>query len=125
MAVTPGATPAPLAHTPAPPYVAVVFTSLRPESNSHAHDDDDGYAAAADLMSALAAASDGYLGVESARGADGLGITVSYWRDEAAVLAWKRHEAHRGAQAQGRARWYAHYAVRVATVTRAYTFARG
>lgn len=125
MAAHPGGAPEPLAATPAPPYVAVVFTSLRAPPTPATAADDEAYAAAADLMSALAAASDGYLGVESARGADGVGITVSYWRDEAAVLAWKRQEDHRDAQAKGRARWYVHYAVRVATVTRAYTFGMG
>ena len=33
------------------------------------------------------ARQDGFLGLESARGADGVGITGSAWRDEAAILA--------------------------------------
>lgn len=71
-------------------------------------------------MSKLAAAQPGYLGHESARSADGFGITVSYWRDEESVRRWKSVAEHRAAQAGGRERWYSHYEVRVAKVERAY-----
>jgi hypothetical protein len=54
-------------------YYAVIFTSLRTEG-------DQGYAEAAERMLALAREQPGFLGIESARGDDGLGITVSYWR---------------------------------------------
>ena len=50
-----------------PPYYAVIFTS-------HLMPEDAGYGSTADRMVELAAAMPGYLGVESARGADGLGI---------------------------------------------------
>lgn len=106
-----------IAHTPEPPYYAVVFTSLR------APVDGEGYAQTAEHMLALAAEQPGYLGVESARGADGLGLTVSYWRDEGAIAAWKSHADHVTAREAGRARWYAAYAVRVCKVERAYGFA--
>jgi heme-degrading monooxygenase HmoA len=99
--------------TPEPPYYAVIFTSRRTEG-------DRGYADMAVRMVALAAQQPGFLGVESARGADGLGITVSYWRDEASILAWKRDEAHEQAQQGGRKTWYEDYQVRVAKVERAY-----
>ena len=69
------------AHTPAPPYYAVIFTSLRTEG-------DQGYGATAERMVELAAQQPGFLGVESAR--EGLGITVSYWADLASIAAWKR-----------------------------------
>src|SRR5690606_16785037 len=59
-----------IADTPEPPYVAVIFTSIRA-------DGDDGYGATAEEMGRLAAQQPGYLGFESAR--DGIGITVSYW----------------------------------------------
>lgn len=102
-----------LADTPEPPYVAVIFTSKRTEG-------DRGYAAMAERMVELAGKQPGFLGVESARGADGVGITVSYWRDAASVAAWKRDEEHRVAQRTGQATWYADYRVRVARVERAY-----
>ena len=52
--------------------------------------------------------------------ADGLGITVSYWTDDAAIAAWKAVGAHRAAQAAGQRRWYAAYTTHVARVERAY-----
>ena len=57
--------------------IAVIFVSQRTDS------DPAGYAGAAETMAALAARQPGYCGVDSARGADGLGITVSWWADEA------------------------------------------
>ena len=97
--------------TPEPPYVAVIFTSVRTEG-------DNGYAAMSARMDALAAEQPGYLGIEAAR--DGLGITVSYWADEASAQAWKQVAAHVVAQQRGRETWYADYRVRVAVVHRDY-----
>ena len=68
--------PTGIACTPAPPYYAVIFTSRRTEG-------EHGYNAMAERMVALGSSYDGFLGIETARGADGLGVTVSYWRDEA------------------------------------------
>ena len=101
----------PIAATPQPPYTAVIFTSLRTEG-------DHGYDAMARRMFALAAEQPGFLGAESAR--EGLGITVSYWTDDAAAAAWKQVAEHLVAQARGIETWYAEYVVRVATVTRDY-----
>ena len=88
-----------LARTPDPPYVAVIFSSQRTA------DDDAGYHAMAVEMERLGAAQPGFLGIESARGADGLGITVSYWRTVEEARAWKGVAAHAGAQKLGRERW--------------------
>jgi heme-degrading monooxygenase HmoA len=101
------------ASTPAPPYYAVIFTSTRTRV-------DEGYAAVADRMVELAAQQPGFLGVESVRGADGLGITVSYWATEEAIRAWHAHAEHRMAQLSGRQKWYEHFETRVARVERAY-----
>ncbi len=101
-----------IAATPDPPYTAVVFTSLRTPAGPV------GYAAMTAAMDTLAARQPGYLGAESAR--DTVGITVSYWANDAAAQAWKRVAAHLGAQHLGRERWYADYRVRVATVHRDY-----
>ena len=84
-----------IAQTPAAPYYAVIFTSLRT-------DGDHGYEQAAERMVQLAREQPGFLGVESARGADGLGITVSYWNSEAAILAWKHHPEHSAIRERGR-----------------------
>ena len=102
------------AATPEPPYVAVIFTSERTDQ------DDAGYQRMAERMDGLSAAQPGYLGIESARGEDGFGITVSYWRDEESALAWKAVAEHCKAQRLGRDEWYRRYSVRVAVVGRAY-----
>jgi heme-degrading monooxygenase HmoA len=107
-----------LAHTPEPPYYAVIFTSQRGAT------DEPGYARMAERMVELGSRYPGFLGLESVRGADGIGITVSYWRDEASILAWKRDTEHQKAQRDGRGAWYERYEVRVARVERAYGFAR-
>ena len=96
---------------------AVVFTSRRAEG-------DGGYAQTGDDMVRLASSQPGFLGVESARDADGLGITVSYWRDEASIRAWREVADHRAAQRAGRERWYRAYRVRVCRVEREYGFDR-
>jgi heme-degrading monooxygenase HmoA len=106
------------AHTPEPPYYAVIFTSQR-------RGDDDGYGAMAEAMWDLALKQPGSLGAESARGPSGLGITVAYFRDEASVAAWKQHATHLHAQKLGKERWYVHYEVRVARVERAYSGPEG
>ncbi len=99
---------------PEPPYYAVIFSSRRTPG-------DAGYGAMGERMAALAQEQPGFLGVESARDADGFGITVSYWTDEASIRAWKNHAEHRIAQETGMQGWYQHYETRVAKVERAYS----
>jgi len=100
------------ARTPEPPYYAVIFTSRRTSV-------DEGYDDMGARMVELAARQPGFLGVESVRGADGLGITVSYWTSLEAIAAWRAHSEHRVAQSSGRKKWYAHFETRVAKVERA------
>jgi len=107
----------PTAATPQPPYYAVVFTSQRSEG-------DRGYAGMARRMEELAAGQPGFLGIESARGPDGFGITVSYWTSEEAIARWKANAEHLEAQEAGRSSWYSSFAIRVARVERAYCSAR-
>ena len=101
------------AQTPEPPYFAVIFTSQRTTG-------DDGYAETAERMVALARQQAGFLGVESVRGEDGVGITVSYWASEDAIAAWRQHAEHSLARERGRQHWYGQFSVRVAKVERAY-----
>lgn len=101
------------AQTPEPPYYAVIFTSQRTAG-------DEGYGDMAERMVALAAQQPGFLGVESVRGAEGVGITVSYWSSEEAIAAWRADAEHRLARELGRSCWYAGFQVRVARVERAY-----
>lgn len=107
--------PSPFAETPQPPYYVVTFSSTRTEG-------DHGYGAMADRMAELALQQPGCLGAESARDADGFGITNSYWADEESLKAWKQVASHLAAQRIGRDRWYRQYKVRIARVERAYEF---
>jgi heme-degrading monooxygenase HmoA len=102
--------------TPSPPYYAVIFTSLRTEF------DHDGYAEMAERMVQLASVQPGFLGVESARGGDGVGITVSYWDNLDSIRRWREHAEHRLAQRDGKAKWYARYQLRICRVEEAYGF---
>jgi heme-degrading monooxygenase HmoA len=102
------------ANTPEPPYYAVIFTSQRNGADA------EGYAEAAAAMETLAAQQPGYLGIESVRGADGVGMTISYWRSEADILSWKHHAEHAAIRNRGRRDWYTRYITRVARVERAY-----
>ena len=99
---------------PAPPYTAVIFSSVRTQGG------DEAYAATAARMEELAAEQAGYLGIETARGSDGFGLTVSYWRTPEDATAWKRVAEHREAQRSGRDDWYATWRIRIATVEREY-----
>lgn len=47
-------------------------------------------------------------------------LSLSFWRDEAAVERWRTHVAHRAAQRRGRDEIFADYRIRVAAVVRDY-----
>ncbi len=102
-----------LANTPAPPYYAVIFTSVRTDNN-------DDYLETAQRMLDLAQTILGYLGEESAR--NELGITVSYWASLAAIKEWKAQSEHVAAQKMGRDKWYQYYKTRIAYVEHDYSF---
>ena len=91
-------------------YFAVIFTAQRSLSG------DDIYDITADRMVLLARRQPGFLGVESVRGDDGIGITVSYWVDRDAIANWRQQAEHLAAQVLGRQEFYDWYRVRVAEV---------
>ncbi len=97
-----------------PPYFVVIFSSQRTAG-------ENGYAATAERMAELAQTIPGYLGIESVRGEDGFGITVSYWRDEQAIGLWRNQAEHLLAQARGKQEWYDQYKICVAKVERSYS----
>lgn len=47
-------------------------------------------------------------------------LSLSFWRDEAAVAAWRNTPAHRATQAMGRASVFSDYRLRIAGVVRDY-----
>ncbi len=100
---------------PAPPYFAVIFTSIQPETI-----DSEAYLVVANRMTELAEEQDGFLGMDHAR--SNVGITISYWKDEASIRKWKAHDEHQLAQTKGKESFYSQYVIQVCEVTRAYSF---
>jgi heme-degrading monooxygenase HmoA len=92
-----------------PPYYAAIFISQLSKNN-------DGYAEMAQQMLELAQTMPGFLGVESAR--EQVGITVSFWRDEASIANWRRQTQHQQAQKLGREQWYKRFEIHIARVER-------
>ncbi len=102
-----------IAETPEPPYYAVIFSStLKPGP--------EGYGETAGRMLDLARVQKGYLGYEAAR--NGLGISISYWKDLESIRRWKNQYEHLVAQQKGMSNWYQTYKVRVCRVERDYGF---
>ena len=65
---------------------------------------------------------DGFISIERFESLSQPGkiLSLSFFRDEAAVQAWRNLEAHRAAQARGRAGVFADYRLRIAGVIRDY-----
>ena len=65
---------------------------------------------------------DGFLSIErfESMTTKGKYLSLSFWRDEEAVRAWRNMERHRKAQARGRGGIFADYRLRVASVLRDY-----
>lgn len=76
---------------------------------------------AAELRAELEQA-DGFLSIErfASLTQPGKILSLSFWRDEAAVQAWRMRETHRAAQLRGRGGLFAEYRLRVASVIRDY-----
>ena len=91
-------------------YFAAIFTTQRSQSG------DDVYEIMTSRMVALAQQQQGFLGLESVRGDDGIGITVSYWTDHEAIQNWGRQAEHVSVQAMGRQEFYQWYRIRIAKV---------
>ncbi|WP_223633713.1 antibiotic biosynthesis monooxygenase [Corallococcus sp. EGB] len=65
---------------------------------------------------------DGFISIERFQSLSTPGklLSLSFWRDEAAVAEWRRQEAHREAQREGRDGVFNDYRLRVAHVVRDY-----
>lgn len=78
-----------------------------------------------DLAAALKSELEGVDGFLSVERFQSLGdpdklLSLSFWRDEAAVAAWRNRASHRATQAKGRAGVFRDYRLRVAGVMRDY-----
>jgi heme-degrading monooxygenase HmoA len=67
-------------------------------------------------------AIDGFVSVERFESLSEKGkiLSLSFWRDDAAIAEWRRIEAHRMAQAKGRGELFRDYRLRIAGVIRDY-----
>ena len=65
---------------------------------------------------------DGFISVErfESLSTPGKLLSLSVWRDEKAVQAWRENFAHRNAQQEGRTTYFADYRLRVTAVLRDY-----
>lgn len=68
---------------------------------------------------------DGFISVERFQSISDAGkmLSLSIWRDEAAVMAWRKQAAHRTVQQRGREGVFTGYRLRVAAVIRDYGMA--
>jgi heme-degrading monooxygenase HmoA len=96
--------------------IAVIF-ELEPRPGAEARY----FELAAALKPALEAV-DGFISVERFESVTRPGhfVSLSFWRDEDAVRAWRCQATHRNAQREGRDAVFADYRLRVATVLRDY-----
>jgi heme-degrading monooxygenase HmoA len=96
--------------------IAVIF-----EAQPHA-ERKDAYLDAAARLRPLLANIDGFISIERFESLSQPGrlLSLSFWRDEAAVRQWRNVEQHRRIQAAGRAGIFADYRLRVAEVLRDY-----
>jgi heme-degrading monooxygenase HmoA len=96
--------------------IAVIFEVEPAEGQRDSHLD-----IAARLKPELEAV-DGFISVERFESLANPGkmLSLSFFRDEAAVAAWRNTEDHRHAQAAGRGGVFADYRLRVARVVRDY-----
>ncbi len=68
---------------------------------------------------------DGFVSIErfQSLAEPGKVLSLSFWRDEAAVAAWRNTPAHRATQTKGRSGVFSNYRLRIAEVVRDYGMA--
>ena len=91
------------------PCFAVIFVSKLRAA-------DEAYAETLVRMKELGTRQPGFLGIESARAADGKGVTVVFYDSAESAQAWARNPSHREAQHTGRKEWYEYYEMYYANV---------
>lgn len=97
--------------------IAVIF-----EANLHL-DKQARYLDIASELKPLLEQIDGFIAIERFQSLSESGkiLSLSWWRDEESVLAWKKNVFHQQAQAEGRASIFSYYRIRVARVLRDYS----
>ena len=82
----------------------------------------DAYLQIAQSLRASLEKMDGFISIErfSSLTEEGKMLSLSFWRDEAAIAEWRSVESHRRAQSRGREELFSDYRLRIATVDRDY-----
>ncbi len=96
--------------------IAVIF-EVEPSAQGY-----DAYLEHAARLRPLLEQIDGFISVERFRSLSKPNklVSLSFWRDEASVRAWREQAGHRATQAAGRAGIFHDYRLRVANVVRDY-----
>ena len=96
--------------------IAVIF-EVSPASDERQH-----YLDIAASLRPLLDEIDGFISIERFESLvePGKLLSLSFWRDDAAVAQWRKLEAHRAAQSEGRAGIFSNYRLRIAGVIRDY-----
>lgn len=96
--------------------IAVIFEVWPAEGQT------DTYLETAAALRAELETLDGFISIErfQSLNAPGKLLSLSFWRDETAVTAWRNRNTHRAAQTLGRNGTFADYRLRVAAVLRDY-----
>jgi heme-degrading monooxygenase HmoA len=97
------------------PHVVCIFRSVRTDHSASEYEE------WSNRMDQLVATMPGYIGHVSFRDdASRKGVTISYFRSMAELVAWKQVPLHLEAQALGRASFYMEYEIEVAEIVRHY-----
>lgn len=96
--------------------IAVIF-EVMPSADGRTE-----YLERAAQLAPLLAGVDGFISVErfTSLTTPGKMLSLSFWRDEAAMRTWREQEQHRAAQQAGRGGVFDDYRLRVAAVIRDY-----
>lgn len=97
---------------------AVIFISRRTEG-------DHGYAEAMERIEKLGRAVPGFVALESARAADGKGITVVFYESADAIERWRVNSEHQKVKAEGRRTWYSEYQIYFTKIERGHGWVLG
>ena len=97
--------------------IAVIFEAEPSEQGR------DAYLEHAARLAPILAQMEGFISIERFQSlvAPGKLLSLSFWRDEESVRAWREHPEHRDTQRAGRAGVFTDYRLRVASVARDYS----
>ncbi len=97
--------------------IAVIF-EVKPKATG-----EDAYLALAAGLRGLLEQQEGLISIErfESLNEEGKLLSLSFWRDEDSVTAWRNVMEHREAQRKGREELFESYRIRVAKVVRDYT----